>query len=130
MSGTAMFLGLAGAASLFFPDEVLKLYSIDWSSKTAGTPILIQILGACFLALALLDWYSKHNVMGGIYGRPVMGTNYVHFVIGSLIMAKAAIGADEGVCRPLVWVTLGIYVLFSIAFSFMMFGKPKLPPTN
>jgi len=135
MTAAAMFLGLAGAACLFLPDEVLKLYSIDSSSQTADkdicrAPILIQILGGCFLPMALLDWYSKHAVLGGIYGRPVVGTNYAHFVIGSLVMAKAVIGADEGVCRPQVWITLVVYVLFAIAFSFMMFGKPKLPKEN
>ena len=134
MTSAAIFLGLAGVACLFLPDEVLKLYSIDSStssvqtqSQTAGAQILIQILGGCFLALASLDWFSKRAMLGGIYGRPVVGTNYAHFVIGSLVMAKVLIGADEGVCRPQVWITLVVYVLFAIAFSFMMFGKPKLP---
>ena len=88
MTAAAVFLGLAGAACLFLPDEVLKLYSIDSStssvqtqSQTAGAQILIQILGGCFLALASLDWFSKRAILGGIYGRPVVGTNYAHFVI-------------------------------------------------
>ena len=73
--------------------------------------------------MTLLDWYSKHAVLGGIYGRPVVGTNYAHFVIGSLVLAKAAIGQSNNI---FIWLTLAIYVLFAIAFSLIMFGKPKL----
>jgi len=120
MTGAAIFLGMAGVMCLFLPDEILKLYN----PSTAGTTgLLIQLLGACFLALALLDWFSKHAVLGGIYGRPVVGTNYVHFVMGSLVMAKAVISQTNSI---IIWLTLTIYVLFAIAFSLIMFGKPKL----
>lgn len=119
MTAAAIFLGLAGAACLFLPDEVLKLYNPS-TVNTQG--FLIQILGGCFLSLALLDWISKHAMLGGIYGRPVVGTNYVQFVIGSLIMAKAAISQSSSV---FIWLTLAVYVLFAIAFSLIMFGKPK-----
>jgi len=39
MTAAAIFFGLAGAACLFLPDEVLKLYSIDSSSQTADKDI-------------------------------------------------------------------------------------------
>ncbi len=120
MTASAIFLGLAGVMCLFLPDEILKLYNPS-TIYTHG--LMNQLLGASFLALALLDWYSKHNVLGGIYGRPVVAANYVHFVIGSLVMAKAAIGQTSNVA---IWVTMVVYVLFAIAFSLMMFGKPKL----
>ncbi len=100
MTGAVIVLGLAGIACLLIPKEIFKLYN-PATEDIQG--LLVQLLGAGFLGFGALDWVSRKSLLGGIYGRPVVGTNYTHFLIGSLLMVRAAISQPNNV---VVWFTL------------------------
>lgn len=123
MTGTAIVLGLGGIACLFIPTEIFKLYN-PATEDTQG--LLVQLLGASFLGFAALDWVSRKSLLGGIYGRPVVGTNYTHFLIGSLLMLRAAISQPGNV---VLWFSLAAYALFAIAFAVIFFGPPPRKDT-
>jgi len=118
MTGASVVLGLGGMACLFVPKEIFRLYD-PAAEDMQG--LLVQLLGAGFLGFAALDWVSRHSPLGGIYGRPVVGANYAHFLIGSLLTVRAAIGQPHNV---LLWSTLAAYALFAIAFAAILFGPP------
>ena len=118
MTSAAIVLGLGGMACLFLPQEILKMY-YQAAENMQGLPI--QLLGACFLGFAALDWVSRKALLGGIYGRPVVGPNYTHFLIGSLLLVRAAMSQPGNVA---LWCTLAAYALFAIAFGFIFFGPP------
>ena len=116
MRGAAIVLGLAGISCLFMPQEIFKLYH-----PTSEDGLLIQLLGASFLGFASLNWISRNALLGGIYGRPVVGANHMHFIIGSLLLVRTAISQPTNL---VVWCTLVVYALFAIAFATILYGPP------
>jgi hypothetical protein len=118
MTSAAIVLGLGGITCLFLPQEILKMY---YRADENMQVLPIQLLGASFLGFAALDWVSRKALLGGIYGRPVVGTNYTHFLIGSLLLVRAAMSQPGNV---VLWCTVAAYALFAIAFGVIFFGPP------
>lgn len=81
MSLSAVFLAALGVGITLLPQELL----IHAGAESEGTDVLlIQMLGAAFLGLTVLNWMSKGALIGGIYGRPVTMANFFHFGIGAV----------------------------------------------
>ena len=85
MVTSSFALGLAGLAASFAPSELLKTLG---SPVAEPLPVLIQLLGGMYVAFAITNWTAKDNMIGGIYSRPLSLGNCVHFVMGSLALAK------------------------------------------
>ncbi len=108
--------GVPGLALLFGGDEAL--------ARTGGhTPTsawLTGMLGAALLALALFNWFQRHSLMGGIYGRPLLMANL-------LVLANAAFSslrfwrANGAVHFAVTCVVTG--VMF-VAFGRLLFRTP------
>jgi hypothetical protein len=113
-SGVA--LGLAGVAASFAPSELLRALG---SPAGEPLPVLIQLLGATYIAFAIMNWTAKDNIIGGIYSRPLSLGNCVHFVVGSLALAKQQ--SSHGVSMPLI-AALIVYTTFAICFGWLVFG--------
>ena len=123
MKYAAIILCLVGITCLFIPKEILTIFNAT-SDDVQG--LIVQLLGAAFLGFAALDWASRQSLLGGIYGRPVVSANQVHFVIGSLLTAKAAMSQPNYI---VLWLTLSVYALFAIAFSVILYGPPPKKET-
>ena len=117
MVTSSLALGLAGIVASFAPSELLRGLG---SPSAAPVPVLIQLLGGVYLAFALTNWTAKDNVIGGIYSRPLSLGNSVHFLTGSLALAKQQF--SQGVSLPLV-VVLIVYAVFAICFLWLVFGR-------
>lgn len=68
--------GVPGLLLLFGADEVLV---------RAGAPAvpmatwMVGLLGGTLVALALMNWFQRHSLLGGIYGRPLVIANTLVF---------------------------------------------------
>ena len=63
---------VTGLALLFVPEVVLS------RSALAMPPVGLWItgmFGGALFAFALLNWFQRHTVMGGIFGRPLLMAN-------------------------------------------------------
>lgn len=109
-------LALAGLAASFAPSELLRALG---SPDGEPLPVLIQLLGAMYIAFAITNWTAKDNVIGGIYSRPLSLGNCVHFIMGALALAKQQF--SHGVSMPLIAVLLA-YTIFAICFAWLVFG--------
>ena len=69
---SAMVLGATGTALLFAPDGILQLLHPEFPVSAYW---LGQLLGATWIGVASLNWYSRTKVLGGIYGRPILLAN-------------------------------------------------------
>jgi hypothetical protein len=116
MVTSSLALGLAGLAASFAPSELLRALG---SPVVEPLPVLIQLLGAMYVAFALTNWTAKDNMIGGIYSRPLSLGNCVHFVVGALALAKHQLSHDVSV--PLI-ATLLVYTIFAICFAWLVFG--------
>src|SRR5665213_2167682 len=86
MALSAIFLALIGVSLTFLPDEIAVLTGIGTSKALL---LLLQILGALYFSMAMLNWMAKGSIIGGIYNRPVVMANLTHFLIVEIYLAKA-----------------------------------------
>lgn len=117
MRANALTLASIGFSLSFLPQEIAQFMHLG------SEPIVLQLLGSLYVGFALLNWMNKEKTLGGIYGRPVVMSNFAHYMIGGLALIKfIAKGFDS---MPMVILTV-TYVVFGLAFAFMAFTHPKL----
>jgi hypothetical protein len=108
MAAASLFMLLLGAAATFAPQELLAWLAIP------GSPLHVQVTGALYLGFAMLDWMAKDSALGGIYGRPIVIGNLLHFTAAALALAKG--GAV---------VFAIVYGVFAVGFGWAMMTTPK-----
>lgn len=118
MALSAVFLLVCGAGATFMPAEVLQLLG---AQPLAGGVVLVQLGGAALLGFAMLNWMSRRVVLGGIYGRPLIVGNLLHFGAGAIGTVKLLLAHDT--LSPLWPVGVG-YVIFGVAFAALMLWRP------
>jgi hypothetical protein len=118
MIASALVLFLLGVAATFLPQELLQWLGL---AATGVLPLVIQLLGALYLAFAMLNWTAKDSLIGGIYNRPVALGNFLHFVMGALALGKGVIANPAA--RVLAPVAI-VYAIFAVAFALIFFTSP------
>lgn len=120
MTSTSLILALAGIFSLFAPENVLALLNVS-VSKSAS--MLVQLLGALYFSMALMDWTAKDSAIGGIYARPVSLGNFGHFFTGALLLFRYQFSNSF---NPVIGVILAMYVIFALSFYWLVFRATGL----
>lgn len=115
MMTTSLILGLAGIFALFAPENLLAMLSVPMVNPL---PVLIQLLGAMYFSMALMNWTAKDSAIGGIYARPVSLGNFAHFFIGTLVFTKFLLSNGFNVSMLLIVV---VYAIFGILFYWLVF---------
>jgi hypothetical protein len=100
--------------ALFAPEVFLG--AISMANVTPHWPV--QILAAAFLALAMFNWMTRGFTMGGIYGRPVLMTNFTFYFVAALSTVRPVLA---GWLPGPVGVLL-ICGIFAIAYGLLAFG--------
>ena len=117
MMASATFLGGLGVAASFLPVEILTFLD-PGHDRSPGT--VVQLLGAALLGFSMLNWIAKGAPVGGIYGRPIVTANLVHFTVGGIALAKLVAVGD----LPAAAIALtAVYVIFAFCFGVAMFGR-------
>jgi len=80
--------------------------------------VLIQLMGALYFSMAMMNWTARESAIGGIYARPVSLANFVHFFIGTLLLAKYVLSSEFNVSIVLMLV---VYAIFAILFYWLVF---------
>jgi hypothetical protein len=115
MIGSAIALAIAGLALTFIPQETAQALNIP---KHQVTIVALQLLGGLYLGFAILNYMTRNTIIGGIYGRPLVLANLVHFVTGYFALNDLATPSTIKV------ITL-CYVLFAFAFAYLMATHPS-----
>lgn len=117
MTASAVYLGLAGVGATLLAEELLI------HVRQPAAPVLmlfVQAVGALNLGFAMLNWMARGAALGGIYGRPIIVGNLVHFLMIALVLIRwATAGAPPG-----IMVLAGIYAVFAAWFAAVLFGDP------
>ena len=85
MRSSALLLGALGVGASFLPQELLTAIG---APPIVQLTIVIQLLGATYVGLGMLNWMAQGNLIGGIYSRPVAVCNVTHFAMGFLVLVK------------------------------------------
>jgi len=118
MVTSAIAMGIAGICFTFLPDEIINYAG---HTSTGLNSLILQILGALYLAFAILNWMAKANLMGGIYSKPVALGNFAHFFIAGITIIKSAFANETMIA---LWIGAIIYSIFAITFGLVAFGNP------
>lgn len=111
---SVVYLAVQGLLLTFLPQEVNYYFKIT----VEGVAVLIsQTLGAALLAFALLNWMTRANILGGIYGKPLMMANFLFFFASGMSYLKAA---DS----TIVWTLAGMSMAFGFSFGYVAFTHP------
>jgi hypothetical protein len=123
MTVAAVAMGGAGVLLQFAPVE-----TVAWLGARADalTPLLGQVIGAALLGFSMLNWMSRRARMGGIYARPLVMGNLLHFVTGGLALLK---GASASTSLGL-WAVAAVYAAFAVAFTLVLITHPVDRPST
>jgi hypothetical protein len=75
---SAIFLGLVGIGFSFLPDEIIMYLNIE---SNPFLTLLLQLLGSLYLGFGIMNWMAKGSLIGGIYNRPIVIGNSMHFLL-------------------------------------------------
>ena len=76
-----------------------------------------QLFGAALIGFAALTWLTR-NADASDTRDSILLALVICFVVGFVV---AVMGALEGFMNQLAWLTVGIYLFFSVAFGYFKF---------
>ena len=117
MTLSALVLGAVGLTLSFLPEEIIEFFNIE---STMTIILIFQLLGSLYLGFGILNWMAKGSLIGGIYNKPIVIANLMHFGIGAITFFKIDVG-NEMTLLP-----AGVYVLFASALAYVFMNHPKL----
>jgi hypothetical protein len=117
MGASAAFMGLAGFTGSFLPEESLELLGTEPDTPTI---ILVQVTAALYMGFAILNWMARGSVLGGIYGRPVMMGNFLHFAVVAALLIKASLVHRE----PYMMLIATLYTFLAAWFGIVLYNHP------
>lgn len=117
MSASALFMGALGLTASFLSHELLVFAGATVDTQSV---LIVQIGGALYLGFAMLNWYTRGFTIGGIYGRPLLIGNLLHFAVAAIPIVKAAVGTGS---LALILLAAG-YGLFAVWFGLVTFRPP------
>ena len=109
---------LSGLVLLFASDVVLPRLIANFPVDGAW---LGQLLAAACLAVAALNWLTKPQLLGGIYGRPVVMANAVLYFIAAMVLLKVVVRGDA---PAVLWLVFAPAMLFAGIYGWLMFRGP------
>lgn len=112
---SSIVLGILGVACLFGPEETASVLG-----RNEPDLLVMQLLGAVYLAMGASNWLARGAMIGGIYARPLSVANFCHFLIGATILIKELAWDEIISVYGLVTIAYGI---FALAFILMLFGR-------
>ena len=118
---SAIFLAVNGFGFTFFPNEISVLLTNDDNHFFI---LILQILGALYLGFSYLNWMSKNSLIGGIYNKPLLIGNLLHFFSASMALIKLAFKFENNLQLILSYTI--IYCLFTLFFGYVFFTNPFL----
>ena len=120
---SAIFLAVNGFVFSFFPNEISVLLTNDDNHIFT---LILQILGALYLGFSYINWMSKNSLIGGIYNKPLLIGNLLHFLTASMALIKLAFKFENNLQLILSYTI--IYCLFTLFFGYVFFSDPFKKP--
>ena len=124
METIAAVLGIAALGLIFAPELVLARFGIE---PARGTLLLGELYGAALFGLAVIAWFARTMLLGGIYGRAIVVGGFAHALVGvfALFHTLRVLPANGW-----LWVAFLVYAALAIWFGNLMFGRGPASPVE
>ena len=119
MTASSLVLGAVGVLLTFLPNETITYLDI---APNPITTLTFQLLGALYLGFAILNWMAKGTTIGGIYNKPIVTGNFMHFFVGALTLVKV-VSEIKTHSRIIISLTV-VYVIFGLLFMYVFSTNP------
>jgi hypothetical protein len=124
METIAAVLGVAALALIFAPELVLACFAI---APAAGALLLGQLYGAALFGLAVVAWFARTMLLGGIYGRAIVVGGFAHALVGVFALLRAVRASPA---NGWIWGAFIVYAALAIWFGTLMFGRGPASPAR
>jgi hypothetical protein len=119
MTSSALVIGVVALQLSFIPEFLLEALGI---ATNRSSLLLVQLLGGLYFGFAMLNWMARGSRIGGIYNRPIAVANFAHFFVAGMALIKVLV--VEAALPNLLWIGGAIYLLYALAFGFILFKSP------
>jgi len=102
-----------------FPVAGLNLHGHDVQANDPVT-IIARYWGSAYLAIAVILWLAKEGDADSIAVRAILKGGVVVVVLGLIAAINDTV---YGGPRALIWVAIGLYVIFGVWFGVLLFKK-------
>jgi Fe2+ transport system protein B len=119
MTSSALFCGIIGTLLLFLPIEIAGYLGVE---PTIITILFLKILSAIYLGFGILNWTAKGTLIGGIYNKPIVLGNLLHFAVGAIELIKV-ISSIQTHREIIIFLTV-FYVIFALLFVYVIKTNP------
>ncbi|SNR35032.1 hypothetical protein [Lutibacter flavus] len=119
MTSSAIFLAIIGILFSFLPNEVIEYLNVESNTITI---LFLNILSALYLGFGILNWMAKGTLIGGIYNKPIVIGNLMHFAVGAIALVKV-ISNIQTHLEIVIFLTV-VYVIFAILFAYVFKTNP------
>lgn len=119
MTSSALFCGIIGTLLLFLPIEIAEYLGVE---PTIITILFLKILSAIYLGFGILNWMAKGTLIGGIYNKPIVLGNLLHFVVGAIELIKVISNIQTH--REIIIFLIVFYVIFALLFVYVIKTNP------
>ena len=120
MTSSALFCGIIGTLLLFLPIEIAEYLGVE---PTIITILFLKILSAIYLGFGILNWTAKGTLIGGIYNKPIVLGNLLHFAVGAIELIKVI--SNIQIHREIIIFLTVFYVIFALLFAYVIKTNPK-----
>ena len=124
MTLSAALMFALGVVLTFLPQETLTYLG---GEPLEPLVLLLQVTGALYLGFAMLNWMARATILGGIYNRPIVLGNFLHFAAVTAALLKAVTGGQRS---EVVLAAALVYTVFAAWFGFILFSHPRQQPRH
>lgn len=118
---TCVYLGTSGLCLTFLPQEIAEFFS---GESNPSLILAFQLIGSLYLGFCILNWMTKSNLIGGIYLRPLVVGNFMHFLVSAFALIKS-ISDYDGPPQTAIIIVAIIYSFFAVFFGYLMMNNPQ-----
>lgn len=112
----AIVAAVFGIAFVVAPSQSMGMYGVE---PTAVAMYLGRLLGGCYIAFAIMTW-SARNAGDSDARRAIVMALCIGFLIGFIV---SLMGQLAHVVNSLGWLTVVLYLFFSLGYAMNAFGK-------
>jgi hypothetical protein len=119
MTSSAAFLAFLGVLLTFVAEESLAQFRVELAPLLT---LFLQLMGGLYFGFAILNWMRRDAQIGGIYNKPLVAANLMHFGIGAFALIK--FDFSNQVMKEVVIMMACLYVVFAVGFGAVFITNP------
>ena len=120
MIATVAYLGVVGFGLTFLPQEIITFFGAETNQTLV---LVLQIMGALYLGFGMMNWMSKNSMIGGIYNRPLVLGNFLHFLVSAFALIKIVRHYSDNQFIAILTITI-LYSIFALCFGYLLKTNP------